>query len=112
MKVERLKKYINQPKDITIDKSGKVVKSKKPDTSTARQRHPGKYDKMIMKQMVGNPEEGGYGANMAFEPLPENAKVGTTWADSSSKDGISKVTNYTIKEINGDKATVVSGGYA
>ena len=65
---------------------------------------------MIMKQMVGDPEEGGYGANMAFEALPKNAKVGTTWADSSSSDGISRVTNYTIKEINGNKATIVLDG--
>jgi hypothetical protein len=104
-----LKKYINQPKDITIDKSGKVVTTKKPDTSTAQATQANMIT-MIMKQMVGDPEEGGYGANLAFEALPENAKIGTTWADSSSSDGISKVTNYTIKEINGNKATIVLEG--
>jgi hypothetical protein len=104
-----LKKYINQPKDIIIDRSGKVVNTKKPDTSTAQSTQASMIT-MIMKQMVGDPEEGGYGANMAFEALPENAKVGTTWADSSSGDGISKVTNYTIKEINGNKATIVLEG--
>ena len=30
-----LKKYINQPKDIIIDKSGKVLNTKKQDTATS-----------------------------------------------------------------------------
>src|SRR6476660_8116624 len=78
-----LKKYINQPKDIIIDKSGKVLNSNK-DTATAPAAPTqANMITMIMKQMVGDPEEGGYGANMAFEPLPVNAKVGTTWSDSS-----------------------------
>ena len=92
-----LKKYINQPKDITIDKSGKVINTGKPDTTSAAPAQPNMIT-MMMKQMIGDPEEGGYGANMAFEPVPEKATVGTTWADSSSGNGISRVTNYTIKE--------------
>ena len=106
-----LKKYINQPKDIVIDKSGKVLNAKKQDKDTAT-TSPTQANMitLLMKQMVGDPEEGGYGSNMAFEALPKNAKVGTTWADSSSSDGISRVTNYTIKEINGNKATIVLDG--
>ena len=104
-----LKKYINQPKDIIIDKTGKVLTVKKQDTATTSPTQANMIT-MIMKQMVGDPEEGGYGSNMAFEALPKNAKVGTTWADSSSSDGISRVTNYTIKEINGNKATIVLDG--
>jgi hypothetical protein len=104
-----LKKYINQPKDITIDKSGKVLNTKAPDTAAANPSQANMIT-MIMKQMVGDPEQGGYGANMAFEALPKNAKVGTTWADSSSNGGISRVTTYTIKEINGDKATIALEG--
>jgi len=104
-----LKKYINQPKDIMIDKSGKVLNAKKEDTVTTAPAQPNMIS-MLMKQLVGDPEEGGYGANMAFEPLPKNAKVGTTWADSSNSDGIKRVTNYIIKEINGTKATIVLDG--
>ncbi|MEO8764465.1 MAG: DUF6263 family protein [Ginsengibacter sp.] len=104
-----LKKYIDQPKDIIIDRSGKVISSKKPDTS-ANSAAQANMITMIMKQMVGDPEEGGYGANMAFEPLPEKAAIGTTWADSSRDDGVSKVTNYTLKEINGNNATIVLDG--
>lgn len=104
-----LKKYINQPKDIIIDKSGKVLTVKKQDTATTSPTQANMIT-MIMKQMVGDPDEGGYGSNMAFEALPKNAKVGTTWADSSSSEGISRVTNYTIKEINGNKATIVLDG--
>src|SRR5450432_1779931 len=77
-----LKKYLNQPKDITIDKSGKVINSKQ-DTVTAAPAQPNMIS-MLMKQLIGDPEEGGYGASMAFEPLPKNAKVGTRWADSSN----------------------------
>jgi Family of unknown function (DUF6263) len=103
-----LKKYINQPKDIVIDKSGKVIDAKKQDTADSAA--DGNVLSLMMKQMIGDPEQGGYGVNMAFEPLPGNAKVGTTWADSSKSDGIMRVTNYTIKEIKGNNATIVLSG--
>jgi Family of unknown function (DUF6263) len=82
-----------------------VNASQKEDTSNA-QAGQASIINMIMKQMVGDPDEGGYGANMAFEALPKNAKIGSTWVDSSNSNGISRVTNYIIKEINGTKATI------
>ncbi len=63
-----------------------------------------------MKQLGGDPAEQGYGAKMAFEIIPKGFKAGSTWSDSSSKNGITKVTNYTLKEINGDDYTISFAG--
>ncbi|MEP6627482.1 MAG: DUF6263 family protein [Ginsengibacter sp.] len=93
-----MKDFINQPKDVVIDKSGKVVgekKDEKKDEATS-----------MMAKQLGNFEATGFGANMAFEALPQNAKVGSTWTNKTNVDGISKTTNYTIKSINGKLATI------
>ena len=93
-----MKDFINQPKDVVIDKSGKVVgekKDEKKDEATS-----------MMAKQLGNFEATGFGANMAFEALPQNAKVGSTWTNKTDADGISKTTNYTVKSINGKLATI------
>lgn len=96
-----LKDYINQPKSIIIDKSGKVIP----------QKTEGKTDSavdavnMITKQL-GDFDATGYGAEMAFESLPQNIKVGTTWSNKTDDDGISKTTNYTVTAISGNLATI------
>lgn len=102
------KDFLNQPKDVVLDKSGNVILSKK--TDTAKDNRSASPTAMIMKQMGGDPEEQGYGAKMAFEAIPVNAKVGSSWTDSSSNGGITKVTNYTVKEINGKEAKLVIAG--
>lgn len=88
-----LKDYINNPKDVQIDNSGKI-NSGPVDTSAAG----------IAQQM--NFAQTGYGAQMAFLAIPKNAKVGTAWTETTSDGGIDKTTNYIIKEINGNIATV------
>lgn len=88
-----LKDYINQPKDIKMDQSGKVSYDSK-DTSLgnlARQLHL---------------TQNGFGTQLAFLPFPANAKVGTSWTENINNDGVSKITNYTIKDISGNLATV------
>lgn len=93
-----MKDFINQPKDIVIDKSGKVVgekKEEKKDEATS-----------MMAKQLGNFEATGFGADMAFEALPQNVKVGSTWTNKTDADGISKTTNYTVKSINGKLATI------
>ena len=93
-----MKDFINQPKDVVIDKSGKVVgekKDEKKDEATS-----------MMAKQLGNFEATGFGANMAFEALPQNAKVGSTWTNKTDADGISKTTNYTVKSITGKLATI------
>ena len=51
--------------------------------------------------MGNDPETDGYGARMAFMPVPKKVKAGSSWKDSTSKDGVIRVTNYTVKEIKG-----------
>jgi hypothetical protein len=93
-----MKDFINQPKAVVIDKSGKVIgekKDEKKDEPTS-----------MMAKQLGNFEATGFGADMAFEALPQNAKVGSAWTNKTDVDGISKTTNYTVKSITGKLATI------
>jgi hypothetical protein len=64
---------------------------------------------MILKQM-GDPEQQGYGAKMAFMPVSKTIKAGDSWQDSVSANGVTKVTNYVVKQINGNNATLSVSG--
>lgn len=89
-----LKDFINQPKAVVIDQSGNVMPST--DTSVASG---------IAKQL--DFDVSGYGAELAFLALPKNPKVGDTWTNNNSADSsMMKSIAYTIKEINGNVATV------
>lgn len=96
-----LKEYINQPKKVVMDKSGKLISQKTDDTT--------QETNMVAKQL-GNFEATGYGADMAFESLPQNVKVGSTWTSKTDNEGISKSTTYLVKEINGNIATIALTG--
>ena len=102
-----VKNYINQSKDVVMDKSGNVIVSKQTDTSTEKDAVT--QTQMILKQM-GDPEQQGYGAKMAFLPISKNARAGTSWKDSTSADGVTRVTNYSVKEIKGNTATISISG--
>ncbi len=102
-----IKDYIHQPKAVVMDKWGNVIVSKQTDTSKANSAMS--QTEMMLKQM-GDPEQQGYGAKMAFLAISKNAKVGTSWKDSTSADGITRVTNYSVKEINGNTATIAIAG--
>ena len=104
----KFKDYINHPTDVVMDKSGNIIVAKKTDTAKANDE--ASQTAMILKQMGGDPAEQGYGAKMAFMPIPANAKAGTSWKDSSSADGIKRVTNYSVKEIKGNTATILISG--
>lgn len=96
-----LKDYIKQPKEVVIDKSGKIIPQKTDQKADSTN--------MIAKQL-GNFEATGYGSDMAFESLPKNVKVGTTWTSKKDNGGISKTTNYTVKSISGNLATLSMTG--
>lgn len=102
---KNFKDVINQPKNVVMDKSGNVIIAEKTDTANEVNSSANPTE-MIMKQMGGDPEEQGYGAKMAFEVIPKGSKVGGSWRDSSSNNGITKVTNYTLKEIHGNEYTL------
>lgn len=89
-----LKDYINKPKDIEVDNSGKIVSADTTDTSATG----------IAKRL--NLAQTGYGTQLAFLPLPSNPKTGSTWTETSNSDGMSRTTNYTIKDISGNIATI------
>ena len=104
----KFKNLINQPKPVVMDKSGNIIVSKVIDTTKADD--PDAQTAMLMKQMGGDPAELGYGAKMAFMTIPSNAKTGTSWKDSTSADGVTRVTNYTIKDLKGNTATISVSG--
>jgi hypothetical protein len=92
-----LKEYLNQPKDVVLDNTGKVI-SDISDSSASD----------IAKQL--NLSSTGYGAQMTFLALPKNLKVGSSWSDSSDENGIKRTTNYTVKSLDGNIATIAFSG--
>lgn len=93
-----LKDYVNQPKDIEIDNSGKIISADSTDTSATG----------IAKRL--NLAQTGYGTQLAFLPLPSNLKAGTTWTETTNSNGIFRTTNYTVKDISGNIATISFNG--
>jgi hypothetical protein len=102
-----LKDYINHPNAVVMDKSGNIILANKTDSS--KKDEAASPTLMMIKQM-GDPEQQGYGAKMAFILIPKKAKEGTSWQDSTSKDGVIKVTNYVVKNINGNTVTLSISG--
>jgi len=100
------KDIINQPKPVIMDKGGNIVLSKDADTAT---KESASQTDMILKQL-GDPQIIGYGAKMAFVAIPTDAKVGTAWKDSTSNNGVTRVTNYVIKAIDNGVATITVSG--
>jgi hypothetical protein len=88
-----LKDYIDQPKNLQMDNSGKIASDSK-DTSVSG----------IVKRL--QIAQNGYGTKLAFVDLPAHAKVGDSWMETNSGEGMSKTTNYTIKNITGNIATI------
>ena len=62
--------------------------------------------KMMLENLLGDPEENGYGIDLAFVSTPSKIIAGYYWTDSSSKEGIQKSTTYTVKEIKETEAVI------
>ncbi|MDQ6844211.1 MAG: DUF6263 family protein [Bacteroidota bacterium] len=105
---KNFKDFINKPKEIVMDRSGNIIVPNKADTG--KENNSSNPADMIIGGLAGDPEQQGFGAKMAFETIPKNAKAGTTWRDSSSSNGITKVTNYTLKTLNGNEAAISLSG--
>ena len=101
-----LKDYINHPYPVVMDLSGKVIVQDKKDSI---QNSAPSQTEMMLKQM-GDPEAQGYGAVFAFLAISKKTQQGNSWQDSTSKDGVTKVTNYTIKDIKENIATITVSG--
>ncbi|MGI8580776.1 MAG: DUF6263 family protein [Chitinophagaceae bacterium] len=102
------KDIINKPKEVLIDKSGKIVNLNK-EESKPFDAQPDMM-KMMIEQLLGDPEETGYGVNLAFASTPSKFSTGYSWTDSSNKEGIQRSTTYTVKEINGNEAVISISG--
>ncbi len=102
-----LKDYINHPNTVVMDKSGNIILADK--TDSAKKEEAQSPTQMIIKQM-GDPEQMGYGAKLAFVPISKKVKAGDTWQDSTSEDGVTKVTNYVVKDVTGNTATLSISG--
>lgn len=101
-----LKKIINHPKEVIMDKTGKVISAKEDETN----KEPADMSGMMMKQLLGDPNDGAFGLSIIFHLLPKNASPGFTWTDSSSQAGIKKITTYTLKEVKGSDVLVTFSG--
>ncbi|MEO9021383.1 MAG: DUF6263 family protein [Ginsengibacter sp.] len=99
---EALKGYIKQAKDVEMDDQGNIV-LKASDDSASTGNNP-------LASQLKSLESTGYGAEFAFQSLPKDLKVGTKWSDKTSAAGISKSTDFVVKEINGNIATVALSG--
>ncbi len=105
---KNFKDVLNQPKEVVMDKAGNVIVAEKTDsTGDSNANNPAL---IAMKQMGGDPAEQGYGAKITFEVIPSKIKAGSTWTDSSTTGGITKITYYTLKEINGNEGTLALTG--
>ncbi|CAN5162767.1 hypothetical protein BH20BAC1_BH20BAC1_10860 [soil metagenome] len=102
--------YINVPKKVEMDKSGKITILEIADTAASTNSEMDNPGSMMLEQIMGDPEQFGYGAKIAFQALPKNLKAGTSWTDSSSGEGIKKMTKYTLKEIKGNVASLLIDG--
>lgn len=102
------KDMINNPKEVIIDRSGKILNVKKDEIKSAATQPD--MTKMMVEQLLGDPEETGYGVNIAFVSTPSKVSVGYNWSDSSTKDGIQRSTSYTVKEIKGNDAVIIITG--
>jgi hypothetical protein len=102
------KDIINNPKSVVINRSGKILNSNKPEIkSTDAQSN---IMKMMLDQLLGDPEETGYGIDLAFVSTPSKIITGYNWTDSSNIQGIQKFTTYTVKEIKGSEAVITITG--
>ena len=98
----QFKDYFNKPFAVTMEKSGKIIVAKK-DTLN-KEMNP------LMVQAFGDAEAQGYGSESAFQPLPPNLKVGSTWTRNTNTSHAKTITNYTVKSITGDFATLETDG--
>jgi Family of unknown function (DUF6263) len=101
---EAFKGSLGKTTEVSISNTGKILEVKKdPSASDAGGGNPMMGGGM-MSGLTGGSDDGGVG-NM-FISLPANAKAGSTWNESSEKDGTKSETVYTVKEMMGSNAIV------
>lgn len=87
--------YINKPQGVRITTSGRILK----DTNAVEESD--------VTSAIQQMENSGYGAKIAFEPLPAKLDVGDTWTlNNSGQEGITRHTMYSVTAIEGNTATI------
>lgn len=96
-----LKELLNNPKSITMSKTGEVAtKSSQEDENATNP----------LTTQLGDFEASGFGASMAFMALPAKLKVGSTWTEKKQNEGNSSAITYTVKNLSGNVATISING--
>jgi hypothetical protein len=102
-----IKGYVNHPQPVVMDQSGTIIIAREDDSTQATDSS--KQAEIILKQL-GDPLEQGFGAKMAFLPVPKNIAKGNLWQDSTSGNGVTRLTKYEVKSINGKIAAISISG--
>jgi hypothetical protein len=100
-----LKSQLNVNKEVELSETAKVIKGVEKDTASAG----GGQLMDIVNNVTGANDESN-GASAAFDVIPAGKKAGDSWSDSTITDEIKTYRNYTIKEVNGNNATVSLSG--
>lgn len=104
-----IKDIVNKPKDLTIDRSGNAIGINKSDSSKPDQNPD--VIKMMIQQLLGNPNDATFGLADMFIPLPEKFVIGYSWTDSTiHTDELTKIITYTVKNISPTEVTLVITG--
>ena len=101
-----LKDQLNVSKELEVNDKAEVIAGIKKDTAAAG----GDQLMDMMNNVIGGGSDESNGAAMAFDVIPKGKKAGDSWSDSSVTDEMKIYRSYTIKEVNGNDATVTLTG--
>ncbi|MFT3678777.1 MAG: DUF6263 family protein [Ferruginibacter sp.] len=101
-----MKGVLNVPKEVELNSDGKIINSQQDSSSLTA----GAGMMQALQGMMGGAMNDGSGAAEAFLVIPAGKKQGDNWSDSLVSDEMKIYRNYTLKEINGNKATVTIDG--
>jgi hypothetical protein len=104
-----MKDRLNVPKDIEINVLAKVINAPKTVTKKDEPASGGGMMDM-MKNIMGGENDESNGADQAFEILPAGKKIGDNWSDSTITSEVKTYRQYTLKQINGNIATISISG--
>lgn len=99
-----MKDALNVPKEVELDNEAKLLTAK--PGNDASNNNGGMMD--MMQGIISGAD--GAGTADAFLIIPAGKKPGGNWSDSVVMEGIKIYHSYTLKEVNGDKATVTVDG--
>lgn len=97
---QTFKDKLNKPTDVQVDLSGKKIENKEATKNEDEDM------KKSMQAIMGAGAQNG--VETAFLVIPAGKKAGDTWTDSTISDGIKIINNYTLSEVKGKDAVVLT----